>query len=403
MKAKFYSVTQVNKYIKNLINNDIILNDIFVEAEISNFKNHSSGHFYFTLKDENSSINAIMFKLYSDNIVFNPKNGIKVIVYGNISIYEKTGQYQLYVKIMEPSGKGSLYLAFEQLKSKLYEEGLFDNSNKKSIPVYPKCIAVITSPTGAAVRDIINISKRRNNKIKLTIIPALVQGDEASLSIVKAIKTANEWGKPDLIILGRGGGSIEDLWAFNEEIVARAIFKSKIPIISAVGHETDYTISDFVSDLRAPTPSAAAELAVPKLDDINKLLNNILIDLNRNILIKINKRKDLLNNILNDKMFKNPLKKVFDTQIYVEDIENKIYKSIKTKLEKYRFLFINLSDSLENLSPVNIVKKGYSLAYDENYNMVKSINDIDINSDIRVEFKDGYIKSKVLEKEFKNG
>ena len=259
---KVYTVSQINNYIKRILENDVLLSDVYIEAEISNFKAHTSGHLYFTLKDSGAAINAVMFRSYAERLKFMPESGMKVVARGYISLYEKTGQYQLYVNSMEPAGIGALYLAYEQFKARLEKAGVFDQKYKKPIPQMPKTVAVITSPTGAAVRDIINVAGRRNPNVEIVIVPTLVQGKNAGPEIVNAIEKVNRWNKADTIILGRGGGSIEDLWAFNEEIVARAIFDSHIPIISAVGHETDFTIADFISDMRAPTPSAAAELSV---------------------------------------------------------------------------------------------------------------------------------------------
>ena len=262
LERKIYSVSQINRYIRGVLENDVILSGVWVRGEISNFKKHTSGHLYFTLKDSDGAISCIMFKGDADIMPFVPENGMSAVIYGYVSLYEKTGQYQLYAQIIEPYGIGSLAAAYEQLKRKLSEEGLFDEDFKRPICRFPKKIAVITSPTGAAIRDIINISHRRNPAAEIVVVPVLVQGERAADTIVQAIKDVNEWKKADTIIVARGGGSIEDLWAFNEEKVARAIFASNIPVISAVGHETDFTIADFVSDLRAPTPSAAAELAV---------------------------------------------------------------------------------------------------------------------------------------------
>ena len=272
---KVYSVSQINNYIKRLFENDVFLQDIYIEAEISNFKAHSSGHLYMTLKDSGAAVNAVMFRSYAEKLKFMPEDGMKVLINGYISLYEKTGQYQFYVLSMEPAGKGALYIAYEQLKERLERSGVFDQKYKKDIPSYPKCVAVITSPTGAAVRDIIQVSGRRNPNVKIVVVPVLVQGDDAAPSIANAIESVNKWGQADTIIVGRGGGSIEDLWAFNEEMVARAIFESKIPIISAVGHETDFTIADFIADMRAPTPSAAAEIAIPENEGMSlAVINN---------------------------------------------------------------------------------------------------------------------------------
>ena len=258
---KVFTVGQINRYIKNLLENDFILNSLLVQGEISNFKAHSSGHWYFTLKDATGALSCMIFRQDAEEIPFLPENGMQVILYGRVSLYERTGQYQLYGEFMEPVGMGALQMAFEQMKEKLAAEGLFDADFKREMPAHAKCIAVVTSPVGAAVRDVIQIVKRRDPHVKIAVFPTLVQGEKAAEDIVRSLRLANEWGGADVIILGRGGGSMEDLWPFNEEKVARAVFASEIPVISAVGHETDFTITDFVSDLRAPTPSAAAELA----------------------------------------------------------------------------------------------------------------------------------------------
>jgi len=255
-----FTITQVNRYVKQMLEADALLAGLFIEGEISNFNAHSSGHMYFTMKDPSAALSSVMFASYADGLAFSPKNGQKVIAYGRLSLYEKSGQYQLYVEYMEPAGIGGLQLAFQQLVEKLQADGLFDEARKRPIPAYPSCVAVITSPTGAAVQDIIRVIRERNPAIRLVIAPALVQGQDAGSDLARAIKEVNAWGKADVIILGRGGGSVEDLWAFNEEITAKAVAASKIPVISAVGHETDITITDFVADRRAPTPTAAAQM-----------------------------------------------------------------------------------------------------------------------------------------------
>jgi len=267
-EQRYLSVNALTKYIKRKFDADPHLRDIHVRGEISNFKQHSSGHMYFTLKDEKARILAVMFSSQSRLMKFAPENGMKVIVKGDISVYEPSGQYQIYIKEMRPEGIGELFLAYEQLKQRLDAEGLFAAETKKPIPMYPRTVGVITSPTGAAIRDVITTIKRRYPIANILVFPALVQGENAAPSIVKAIEKANAMNEIDVLIVGRGGGSIEELWAFNEEITARAIFLSKIPIISAVGHETDFTIADFVADLRAPTPTGAAELAVPHIDEL---------------------------------------------------------------------------------------------------------------------------------------
>lgn len=267
LEPKIYSVSRVNGYIRTMLENDFVLSSIWVAGEISNFKRHSSGHMYFSLKDSDSVIRCVMFRGDADILPFMPENGMSVIVCGYVTVYEKSGEYQIVVQLMKPDGVGALTIAFEQLKQKLADEGLFDSDYKREINRRPSNIAVVTSPTGAAVRDIIKIIRARNSSVSITVIPVLVQGEMAAESVAEGIRLANRLKKADTIIVGRGGGSIEDLWAFNDERVARAIFASEIPVISAVGHETDFTIADFVADLRASTPSNAAELAV---NDINE-------------------------------------------------------------------------------------------------------------------------------------
>ena len=268
MKTNTLTVSQVNTYLKGLIEDDVLMSSVWVKGEISNFKHHSSGHMYMTLKDSGGTLKAVMFKGNTFRLKFMPEDGMMVLAHGRISVYEQGGQYQLYIDALEPDGVGALYIAYEQLKKRLETEGYFDESHKKEIPLLPKKVAVITSPTGAAVRDIINVMSRRCPICDICVYPVLVQGEGAAEDIAKAIEMVNANGDCDTIIAGRGGGSIEDLWAFNEEVVARAIYNSSVPVISAVGHETDFTIADFVSDLRAPTPSAAAELATPSVVDI---------------------------------------------------------------------------------------------------------------------------------------
>lgn len=273
MKIEPISVTELNKYVKNQIAQDEFLNNVLVKGEISNFKHHYTGHLYFTLKDENSLIKCVMFKTYAENLKFEPTDGMKVLIFGTVSVFERDGVYQIYCKSIDEDGLGDLYLAYEQLKDKLSKKGLFDELHKKKIPFMPKIIGVLTSNTGAVIRDIINVSTRRNPNVYIRLLPVPVQGLNAASKIADGIRIMNEEELADVIILARGGGSLEDLWPFNEEIVARAIFESEIPVISAVGHETDFTIADFVADLRAPTPSAAAELAVTDVSELEYSIN----------------------------------------------------------------------------------------------------------------------------------
>lgn len=402
-EPKIYSVSQINRYIKGLIENDFILQSFWVKGEISNFKAHTSGHLYFTLKDKNSAINCIMFKDMAELMPYELEDGLEVVVCGYSSVYEKTGQYQIYAQIISPVGMGELSLKFEQLKNKLLEEGLFDEDFKRDIPKNPKTIAVITSPTGAAVRDIINVSTRRNPNIKIKIIPVLVQGEYAVASIVEGIKLVNEWANADVIILGRGGGAIEDLWAFNDEKVARAVFASEIPIISAVGHETDFTITDFVADMRAPTPSAAAELATNDImSDLNMALN-LFERIEYNFIQKFNFYKSKLEFLLKRNVLKRPLDRIVNESIYIDDMEERLYRALKHCVEIKKSKFVKNIEKLEVLSPFSILKRGFSVTTDCDGNVITSIKNLNVNDDINIEINDGIINAVVKGWSIKNG
>ena len=395
MKTYVYTVSQVNRYIKNLLENDVLLSDVFIEAEISNFKAHGSGHLYFTLKDESAAISAVMFRSSAEKLKFLPENGMKVTVYGRISIYEKTGQYQIYVQTMEPAGRGALYMAYEQLKARLEKAGLFDAEHKKPIPKYPKCVAVITSPTGAAVRDIIQISGRRNPSVEIVVRPVLVQGENAAEDIAEAIREVNLWGKADTIIVGRGGGSIEDLWAFNEEIVARAIFESNIPVISAVGHETDFTIADFISDLRAPTPSAAAELAIPESKGFRDVISASLERMDKAISKNLREDRLLYDRLINMSSFKHFSERGGEDEIYVSDLYARLERGMDNSMQKAQYRLYPLSQGLEKISPLNVMKRGYSLVYKENGSLLTNTTDVTNGEVIYIKLMDGQIKAKV--------
>jgi len=397
MGVYVYSVSQINKYIKNLLDRDVFLNGVFIEAEISNFKAHSSGHFYFTLKDESASINAVMYKSFADEVRFLPENGMKVTVYGYISLYEKTGQYQIYAEFLEPSGKGALYAAFEQLKTRLEKEGLFDERHKKPLPKFPQKVAVVTSPTGAAIRDIIRISERRNPNVKIIIVPVLVQGNSAPESICKGLAIINKYKNTDAIILGRGGGSAEDLWCFNDERVARAIFKSKIPIVSAVGHETDFTIADFTADFRASTPSAAAEILIPSIEDIRDNVSSLYNNLNYYFESNIIEYKNKIKDIIEYSFLRNPLESIYKLKIQIENYYKVVEKATISKKQGSEINFNNLVLRLEALSPINVLKRGFSIVY-KNGVAVNSINMVSENDILNIKFSDGYLKSKIIKK-----
>ncbi len=417
MKDKYITVTQLTRYIKYKIDNDVNLNEVFLKGEISNFKAHSRGHFYFTLKDEGSRINAIMFASSTKKIKFMPQDGMKVLVTGKISVFEANGAYQIYVSDMLEDGIGNLYIAFEQLKKKLELEGLFDVSAKKKIPKIPRRIGVITAPTGAAIKDIISTIKRRWPLTEIYLFPALVQGEEAASDIVKQIKFSEEFNL-DTLIVGRGGGSIEDLWPFNEEIVARAIYECNTPVISAVGHEIDFTIADFVSDLRAPTPTGAAEMAVPQISDVVNYLNQLEIRLNRALASKINNYKDRLKSIQNRNIFLNPVviyqakDMLFDS--ILERLKHSATKLVSVKekeliglknsyilknpyqiLDKKANKYLQLVSKLETLSPLLTLKRGYAITK-KNDKVITSVREIKKNDCIEVEFSDGSIKASVL-------
>ncbi|MGE6258972.1 exodeoxyribonuclease VII large subunit [Heyndrickxia sporothermodurans] len=437
MQTKPYLTVQaLTKYIKRKFDADPYLIDVQVKGEISNFKQHSSGHMYFTLKDDKARILAVMFSSANKGLKFQPENGMNVLIRGQISVYEGSGQYQIYVKEMQPDGIGELYLAYEQLKGKLEKEGLFAAERKRAIPSYPKYIGVVTSPTGAAVRDIISTIKRRYPIGRILLIPALVQGENAANSISDAIVKMNQRDDIDVLIVGRGGGSIEELWAFNEEIVARAIFESTIPIISAVGHETDFTIADFVADLRAPTPTGAAELAVPHIEEIMDKLLNRKSRLIRSFSDIIRHEKKRLQYIEKSYVFRNPnyiyQQKMEKTdrlterlirqmnlivqkqegsydQLYQrlqrnqpkQQLEREKEKHLRIKKELQKQLnailkekqqeFSKLITAMEALSPLKVMERGYSLTYNENQEIIKSIKQTAKGDKIQVKVSDGNI------------
>ena len=394
MNDKYLTVTQINKYIKYKMDNDSNLNVVYLKGEISNFKNHSSGHLYFTIKDESSRILAVMFRNNAQKINFKPVDGSKVLVVGRISCYEASGNYQIYVEEMLEDGVGNLYLEFERLKKKLGEKGYFDDCYKKQIPKFPKKIGIITAPTGAAIRDIITTINRRYKLVELFIFPSLVQGENAKEDIVKNIELANTYDL-DVIILGRGGGSIEDLWAFNEEIVADAVFKSEIPIISAVGHEIDFTISDFVSDLRAPTPTAAAELAVPNTIDLINYIKQLEIRSNKSVLNLLDINKNKITSLLNSYVLKNP-RNMYEVKAQkLDNLVDKLNLLIKRNLNDNNNKFINILNKLDALNPINTIKRGYSITKIDDV-VISSVSDITNDSIITTDLADGKIISKVM-------
>ncbi len=391
------SVTELNKYIKGKFEEDEYFANVLVEGEISNYKHHYTGHLYFTLKDENSLIKCIMFKTYTGHLEFEPKDGMKVMILGSVSIFERDGTYQLYAKAMKPLGMvGDLRAAYEELKKKLEKEGLFDEEHKKKIPTYPKVIGVLTSNTGAVIRDIINVSTRRNPNVVIRLFPVPVQGEGAAEKIAKGIKFMNEQKLADVLILARGGGSLEDLWSFNEEIVARAIYESKLPIISAVGHETDFTISDFVADLRAPTPSAAAELAVPDIEELKLKIIGYENRLKQALIQKVQLMRLQYEKCMQSRVFTQPLQKI-NEQYMMIDMKLKVMEhSILQKLQIEKSSFQKLVLQLDTLSPLKILSRGYGIVYKEE-NRVKNIAQLTVNDKVTIRLQDGEAKAKIIE------
>lgn len=419
MNNKYLSVSAITRYLKAKFDSDDNLRVVFLKGEISNIKYHTTGHLYFSIKDETSKINAIMFSSSAKKLLFKPVDGSKVLVTGRISVYESTGGYQIYVDEMQEDGVGNLYIAFEKLKKDLAREGLFDQKYKKPIPKIPNRIGVVTAPTGAAIKDILSTIKRRYKACEVILFPSLVQGDMAKDDIAKNIKLAENYNL-DVLIVGRGGGSIEDLWPFNEEIVARAIFDCTIPVISAVGHEIDFTIADYVADMRAPTPTGAAEMAVPNVSDLINLVNNLKIRLNEAMNKKINYQKLYLDSIKNSYALKNPMimyeNKKQKLDILIDNLNKvliKKYDSAKHRLEilksnyilnnpelllKDRVIKLNsLIEKLELVNPLGVLKRGYSLTYFNN-KVIKDINKVKINDMISVRMENGTIDCKVIEK-----
>ena len=389
------TVTQLNLFIKDLMGQIPLLNNIKIKGEISNFKHHSSGHMYMSLKDESGVLRAVMFKNSAMYLKFRPENGMQVVASGRISVYERDGQYQLYINSMEQEGKGNLYEQFEKLKAKLQLEGLFDQNFKKPIPRYPKCIGVVTAPTGAAVRDIINILSRRYKAADICLYPALVQGDGAAESVKTGIEYFNKTKKCDVIIIGRGGGSIEDLWAFNEEILARAIFESEIPIISAVGHETDFTIADFVSDLRAPTPSAAAELSVPAGDELLERLQSTETQLLRIAKKIIENRRLKLKVYAEKQVLRDPVSKINEKGIYVDHLTRLFENSVVSVLNKKQQMLGIVASRLDGLSPLGTLNRGYAIAKTADGSVVRSVKQVKQGETVVVKVKDGEINTVV--------
>ena len=417
MQDKYISISQLTRYIKFKFDHDEHLGHVFLRGEISNFKAHTRGHYYFTLKDETSRINAVMFSSNVSKLTFRPTDGMKVLATGRVSVYEATGGYQIYVEDMVEDGVGNLYVQFEELKKKLQQEGLFDPSKKKKIPKIPKTVGIITAPTGAAIRDILSTIKRRWPITKTILFPSLVQGASAAPEIIKQIEKAQEFDL-DVLIVGRGGGSIEDMWCFNDEQVARAIYACKIPVISAVGHEIDFTISDFVADLRAPTPTGAAEMAVPNINDFYQYFGQVGLRLEQAIMTMITSKKEQLETLKKSYILTNPIamyqvkEQRFDSlfekihllmnsiianeknnrQILKQKLENNIQKVLENEQHRY----LHALNKLEILNPLLTIKRGYSITRNHNQ-VITSIKQVKLQDKLKIEVTDGLIEARVEE------
>ena len=397
VKPTVYSVSQLNAYVKNILDNDDNLKQLFVTGEISNFKAHYSGHLYMTIKDESAAIKAVMFAGNASRLKFMPENGMKVIIFGTVSLFNRDGSYQLYITDMQPDGVGSLNVAFEQLKRKLEAEGLFSETHKKPIPRFPERVGVVTSETGAAVQDIFNVLGRRYPVAKVVLRPTKVQGEGAAEDIANAIKEFNELNAADVLIVGRGGGSVEDLWAFNEEIVARAVYASKIPVISAVGHETDFTICDFVADLRAPTPSAAAECAVPDAGELKAWLISCKQHIFTVIKNKIDIQKNILNSIEKSGALKDPLIKINDNRRELVYLSEKLSNAAETIVTNKKATISAISGKMDAMSPLKVLSRGYSFAVDSNNRIITEPGDVEIGESITLELLNGSIEATVTD------
>ncbi len=395
MSVKYLKVYEVNNYIKRVFQTDMILSNISIEGELSNYKHHYSGHMYFNLKDEKGKIKCVMFKRDNEKLIFNPKEGMKLIATGYISLYEKEGEYQLYVRHLKESGVGELYKEFEDLKRKLEKEGLFEGIHKKPIPFMPQTVGVVTSATGAAIRDIINVIKRRYPPCNIILYPSLVQGVEAPMEIVKGLKYLDNRDDVELVIVGRGGGSIDELFCFNSEDIARVIYDMKTPVISAVGHETDFTIADFVSDLRAPTPSAAAELCVPDIYNLINNINDLNYKLQSTIETYLSRHQSEIRYLRKTIHYFNPLNRLREKEQEMDNIFKDLNHSIQNKISNRNDELIKIKSNLDFLNPLLGIDKGYGLLTDRDNKLIYSIKNIDIDDTIYINLKDGKIEAVV--------
>lgn len=394
-EKKIYTVAEITSYLQALIKEDTLLSDFWISGEISNFYHHSSGHMYFTLKDKKSQLKTVMFKGYNSSLDFEPEDGMQVEARGNLDIYLQRGEYQFYAREMDKAGEGKLYKAFEKLKAKLEKEGLFAETKKKEIPLLAKKIGIVTSPTGAAIRDILSVMKRRSGNFSALIVPAHVQGNLAKDEITAGIEYLNSREDIDLIIISRGGGSIEDLWPFNEEAVARAVYNSRLPVISGVGHETDFTISDFVADLRAPTPSAAAELATANREEILNSLDNLTQRLFNSSASKIKEYKNKINSLAARRIFTSPAEIFHNYAQELDQIERNLEHQIETDYNNWENEYQLLHQKLNNLSPLKTLKRGYSILQNKSKKTIKSVEEIEKGEVLNLRLSDGLAELEV--------
>ena len=388
-KMLLMSVGMLNEYVKGMLDTNEVLSDVWVRGEISNFTNHyKTGHFYFSLKDEKGAIGAVMFRSYASRLPFVPQNGMKVILHGRVSLYVAGGQYQINADAMQPDGIGGLYLAYEQLKAKLQAEGLFDEARKKPLPRIPTRIGIITSPTGAAIHDMIHVLGRRFPLAEILLYPALVQGTGAPASLIASMNFFNEQNNVDLIIIGRGGGSVEDLWAFNDEALARTVAASRLPVISAVGHESDFTICDFVADRRAPTPSAAAELAVPESGELSRAMRGYTERMELSVRGRISRERERVQRLAASRVLTSPERYVDDCRMRVGDLSLRLDRAVEARLGNARGEFLRLTGQLEALNPLSILTRGYAVAK-RGETPVRSVSELNVGDSLRLTLADG--------------
>lgn len=390
------TVRDVNKYIKTLLDYDELLSNLRVEGEVSNYKRHSSGHLYFSIKDNSGKINCVMFKSDTYSLAFEPMDGMKVIIEGYVSVFERNGNYQLYVKSMKKKGIGRLYEEYNRLLEELKAQGYFDQDKKKSIPSFVDTVAVVTSPTGAAVRDIISVIKRRNKNIKIIVCPVTVQGEGSGEEVAQMIYDINRLKLADVIITGRGGGSIEELWAFNERIVAQAVYDSAIPVVSAVGHETDFTICDFVADFRAPTPSVAGEVVSEPLDNIVYTVDVYEKKINNSLKGLIDKYNEKLNNIINKPVMKRPNAYIENMEQYIDTLKDNIDLSLYNKINLLKHKVDSSEKLIHSLSAVSVLERGFAIV-ESNNKVITSVNDVNVKDEISIRMKDGKLNSVISE------